>query len=127
GAVSGTQAWARLRCDGPLRQLHVTIRSRDGARNDLETVPISCGGGVLGAEIDSLVLPDYVPERLRVVPVRPLRGGTTVALVATRAMRTPGGRLHASAAFRAAAGLPSRGERGPTAIFTDDPVDARNP
>ena len=89
GAVSDTQAWARLRCDGPLRQLQVTIRSRDGARSDLETVPISCGGArVLGAEIDSLVLADYVPERLRVVPVRPLRGGTTVALVATRALRS---------------------------------------
>jgi hypothetical protein len=128
GAVSDTQAWARLRCDGPLRQLQVTIRSRDGARSDLETIPISCGGArVLGAEIDSLVLADYVPERLRVVPVRPLRGGTTVALVATRALRTTGGRLHASAAFRAAAGLPPRGERGPTAIFSDDPLDARNP
>jgi hypothetical protein len=128
GAVSDTQASVRLRCEGGLRQLHVTIRSRDGARNDLETVPISCGSdGILGAEIESLIMADYVPERVRVVPVRPLRGGTTVALVATRALRTTGGRLHASAAFRAAAGLPPRDTRGPTAIVTDDPLDARNP
>jgi hypothetical protein len=128
GAVSDTQASVRLRCSGGQRVLHVTIRSRDGTRDDLETVPISCGGdGVLGAEIESLIMADYVPERLRVVPVRPLRGGTTVALVATRALRTTGGRLHASAAFRAAAGLPPRNAHGPTAIVTDDPLDPRNP
>ena len=72
-------------------------------------------------------MPDYVPERLRIVPVRPLRGGATMALVATRRLRTSGGRLRASAAFRAAAGVPARATHGPVAIYTADPLDPSNP
>jgi dienelactone hydrolase len=128
GSVSTTQAWLRLPCATGHERLRVTARSRDGARTDTETVPIACGGDhVLGAEVESLIAHDYVAERLRVVPVRPLRGGATYALVATRGLRTSGGRVHASAAFRAAAGLPPRAARGVEAIFTDDPLDARNP
>jgi dienelactone hydrolase len=127
GAVSDTQAWLRLRCDPGQHVLHVSARSRDG-RVDSEAVPIACDGGdVLGAEVEALVLHDYVAERLRVVPVRPLRGGATYALVATGRLRTTHGRVHASAAFRTLGGLPQRTVRGPEAIFTDDPLDARNP
>jgi hypothetical protein len=128
GAVSSTQAWLRLPCDAGERVLHVTARSRDGARIDAETVPVACDTAhVLGADVEALVQHDYVAERLRVVPVRPLLGGATYALVATRRLRTSRGHVHASAAFRAAAGLPARGTRGAEAIFTDDPLDARNP
>src|SRR4030095_7315458 len=82
---------------------------------------------VLGADVESLVLHDYVAERLRVVPVRALRGGATYALVATRQLRTTRGHVHASAAFCILAGLPRRTPRGPEAIFMDDPLDAHNP
>jgi dienelactone hydrolase len=128
GSVSATQAWLRLRCGPGHRLLRVTARSRDGARIDTETVPIGCAADdVLGAESESLIVHDYVAERLRIVPVRPLRGGATYALVATRRLRTSRGRVHASAAFRAAAGLAPRAARGVEATFTDDPLDARNP
>ncbi len=128
GNVSATQAWLRLPCDPGRRGLHVSVAGRDGARGDAEEVPVTCGGdGVLGAEVETLVLHDYVAERLRVVPVRPLRGGATHALVATRRLRTSRGRVDASPAFRAAAGLPSRATRGVEAIFTDDPLDPANP
>src|SRR5262245_13735770 len=127
GAVSATQAWLRLHCDPGRHVLHVSARSRDG-RVDSEAVPIACDGGdVLGADVEALVLHDYVAERLRVVPVRPLRGGATYAVVATRGLRTTRRRVHASAAFRTRAGLPRRTARGPEAIFTADPLDARNP
>ncbi len=128
GSVSATQAWLRLRC-GPRHQLlRVTARSRDHSRTDTETVPLDCAASdVLGADIESLIMHDYVAERLRVIPVRPLRGGATYALVATRRLTTSRGRVHASAAFRAAAGLPPRTARGVEAIFTDDPLDARTP
>src|SRR5215467_12362271 len=84
GDVSATQGWLRMACTpAGARQLRVVVRSRDGERQDVEQIPVTCGGGsVLGAEIESLVLDDYVPERLRVVPVRPLRSGATYALVA---------------------------------------------
>src|SRR4029450_7639027 len=127
GAVSATQAWLRLRCEPGHRVLRVSARSRDG-RVDSEAVPIACGeDDALGADVESLVLHDYVAERLRVVPVRALRGGATYALVATRQLRTTRGHVHASATFRILAGLPRRTARGPEAIFTDDPLDARNP
>src|SRR5262249_24401083 len=94
----------------------------------VEQVPITCGGSsLLGAEIESLVLADYAPQRLRVVPVRPLRSGATYALVATRRLRALGGRLRASAAFRAAARLPGPPARGPQATSTAAPLDPRTP
>src|SRR5262245_8805612 len=129
GDVSATQGWLRLSCTPSGAQtLRVAVRSRDGARHDVEQVPVTCGGGsVLGAEIESLVLADYVPQRLRVVPVRPLRSGATYALVATRGLRALDGRLRASAAFRAAAGVPGHPAPGPQGIFTADPTDPRNP
>src|SRR5262249_3321100 len=77
GDVSATQGWLRRACTpAGARQLRVVVRSRDGERQDVEQIPVGCGGGsVLGAEIESLVLDDYVPQRLRVVPVRPLPTG----------------------------------------------------
>jgi hypothetical protein len=128
GNLSATQAWLRLPCASGRHRLHVSVGGRGGARGDAEEVPVACGSDdVLGAEVDTLVLHDYVPERLRIVPVRPLRGGATYALVATRRLRTSRGRVDASAAFRAAAGLPPRVGRGVEAIYTDDPLDPANP
>jgi hypothetical protein len=129
GNVSATQGWLRLSCTPTGAQVvRVRVRSRDGVRQDVEQVPITCGSSsVLGAEIESLVLADYVPERLRVVPVRPLRSGATYALVATRRLRTRAGRLRASASFRTEAGLPGHPAPGPQGIFTGDPSDPRNP
>jgi len=128
GAVSATQASVRLSCAGGRHVLRAAIGSRSGAHDDVESVPIACDdGGVLGAEIESLVMADFVPERLRIVPMRPLRGGATMALVATRRLRTSGGRLRASAAFQAAAGVPARATPGPVAIYTADPRDPSNP
>lgn len=129
GDVSATQGWLRMACTpAGAQQLRVVVRSRDGERQDVEQIPVTCGGGsVLGAEIESLVLDDYVPQRLRVEPVRPLRSGATYALVATRRLRTFGGRLRASAAFREAAGLQGDSGPGPQGIFTEDPSDPRNP
>src|SRR5262245_22817600 len=82
--VSATPAWVRIACDPAGRQLlRVSVRSRDGAAGDVEQVPVTCGGeAVLGAEVEALVTPDYMPERLRVTPVRPLRAGASYALVA---------------------------------------------
>src|SRR5262249_28908960 len=127
--VSATQAWVRIACDPAGRQLlRVSVRSRDGAAGDVEQVPVTCGGdAVLGAEVEALVTSDYVPERLRVTPVRPLRAGASYALVATQGLRIRHGRLRASPAFRAAAELPAGSARGPQAIFTDDALDPRNP
>jgi hypothetical protein len=129
GRVSDTQAWVRLPCmpAGP-HSLRVTSRSRDGSIRDVEEIPVLCGGdSVLGAEVETLVTPDYVPERLRVSPVRPLRSGATYALVATRRLRTSGGKLRASESFTRAAGLEAGRARGPRALYSDDPLDPRNP
>jgi dienelactone hydrolase len=127
--ASATQAWVRVPCmPQGLRRLRVTSRSRDGSARDVEDIPVICGGdAVLGAEVDVLVTPDYVPQRLRVSPVRPLRSGATYALVATRRLRTAGGRLRASEAFARAAGLRSGIARGPRAVYSEDPLDPRNP
>jgi hypothetical protein len=101
--------------------LHVSRRSRDG-RVDSETVPIACDGGdVLGADVEAWCRTTTWPSASG-NPVRRC-AAATYALVATGRLRTTRGR--ASDAFRTL-GLPRRTARGPEAIFTDDPLDARN-
>lgn len=130
--LSASQAWARFRCPSSGQYvLRVAVRDRAAALTDGEEVSVRCGpvGGLtLGAIAETLVDNDDAPNVLRLIPVRPLRGGASYAVVATRGLRTTqSGYIEASAAFRAAAGIPGRPRRGPAAIFLGDDADWRNP
>jgi dienelactone hydrolase len=133
--ASATQAWGHAPCPARGRHvLRVSVRDRADSLSDADEVVVRCGPArrlAIGAVVETLVEHDHAPSVLRLTPVRPLEGGATYAVVATRALRTrTGKRTKAGAPFRAAAGI-GRGERvgsrGRAPVFVAEPLDARNP